>query len=234
MTAKARKVTLASGLQVTGVCPSVSQFNSYFNNSYKIWRNAAMPRPGASNSAYIHIKPFLDLLDNVPSFFHEPPKDIRILSGRKGPLALRSSFQLQTVDDLETDCLERSKAFDYFQVLAAHSPTIYKITTEALPCERLPSFNLNFGYLSSIILAWSYIISARWVEILKRAGWNSSMLHSHDAQTTDSFWNMIIQGHWVTKCHWVSKHAKEKTFYSPWMMSERSKEHIKWYVILQY
>ncbi|KAJ5608705.1 hypothetical protein N7528_009272 [Penicillium herquei] len=210
-----------------GVCPSVSQFNSYFNSSYGIWSNAAVPNPGVFNSASIHIKPFLDLLDNVPSFFYEPPEDLLIGRGHEC-LSLRSSFQLQTVDTLETDCVERWRTIDYFQDLGVRSPTIYKITTEALPCERLPSFNLDFGYLSSITLAWSYIISLRWVEILKRAGWNSLMLHSPEAQTIDSFWNMIIQGHWVAKCQWASKSkAKEKTFYSPWMLSERSKKHIK-------
>ncbi|KAJ6020400.1 hypothetical protein N7540_005904 [Penicillium herquei] len=153
-----------------GVRPSVSQFNSYFNNSYGVWRNSTLAHPVVLDSASIHIKSFLDLLDNVPSFFHEPPEDLRIGHGDKKSLCLRSSFQLQTVDDSEMDCTERWKSFDYFQDLGARSPTIYKITTEALPSERLPSFDLHFGYLSSITLAWSYIISVHLVEILKQAG----------------------------------------------------------------
>ncbi|OJJ46846.1 hypothetical protein ASPZODRAFT_151470 [Penicilliopsis zonata CBS 506.65] len=196
-----------------GICPSPSQFTACCNSSFDTWKKATATSPDILQSPpAFYIQAFLKLLANVPSFFHHPPENINIAGGPRSPLVLRSSFRLEIAD--ESDCVDCWKTFDYFQCLGFVSPVTYKVAKEA-QCNGLPSLNLHAGYLCSIILAWSYIISARWVEILQRAGWNSLMIHSQDAETIDSFWNMVLQRHWLARLK-----TDRGIFYSPWMMSD--------------
>ncbi|KAE8331401.1 hypothetical protein BDV39DRAFT_189813 [Aspergillus sergii] len=125
----------------------------------------------------------LRLFENIPPFYHCPPGAVNI-SGRP------KSFL---------------KLIDYLQCLGSPAPVKYRTKTEtkleaAIPVCAKP---LCSGYFTNIVLAWSYIISCRWVEILQYAGEESQILHEYGMQIEDSFWDIVTQG-----C----------VFYSPWMV----------------
>ncbi|KAL2000266.1 hypothetical protein VTN02DRAFT_3329 [Thermoascus thermophilus] len=196
-----------------GICPSTSQFNMCCRVSYDTWSSAAAAasRPSRDGpSGRLHIDAFLDLLRDVPAFFHDPPEDVDITGGRRSPLVLRSSIRLETTDD--PACEQRWKTIDYLQCLGFPLPMTCetKKTKMPLPLSNLPD---RQGYLTSIILAWSYIISCRWVEILQRAGQRSVLLHDQGKPLRSCFWDLIIQSRWSAQVESV-----RRTFYAPWML----------------
>lgn len=88
-------------------------------------------------------------------------------------------MELDTTDD--PTCDQRWKNVEYLQLLGCTKSTIYEIRSEGLETPSSPAPlgipEEQAGYLTSIVLGWSYILSARWVEILQRAGEKASMLH---------------------------------------------------------
>lgn len=207
-----------------GVCPSTSQFIECYNHSWNIWSSAVSTPPG-HKSAALYLESFLAMVENVPPFFHNPPEGVNIVGGSKSPLILQSSFHLKTSDHI--DCDQREKTFKYLQCFAFASPMVYKTTTESHLGESTPSRSsaLQSGQFTTIVLAWSYIVSSRWVEILQKAGWNSMILHDQSMQMTDCFWDMIVKGLWQAKLR-----TKKGTHYSPWMLRDNSRKEKVWYV----
>jgi len=204
-----------------GVCPSASQFNAVYQTSYDSWHSAASRPTHNATSNRCYMEAFLDLLQDVPAFFHNPPRDVDVRGGHKSPLTLRSTLELGTTED--TSCERRSKAIDYLQCLGFSAPRRYEILLEAPTSSSGPAPN-GSGYFTSIVLAWSYIISCRWVEILQHAGEKSSLRHSGGEQSTRCFWDLVIQSRWIAQVKIMTG-----TFYAPWML--RTPEVEKWYVM---
>jgi hypothetical protein len=165
-----------------GVCPPTSQFVACYRASHKIWSDAASTPLEDSKPVHFYLEAFLSLLGNVPPYFHNPPKDLNLKGHRKYPLGLRFSLELETVGDM--DCDQRWKDYVYSQRLGVPSPMVYKTSTEGQLPEGTPCYFSapHSGYLTSITLAWSYIISCRWVEILQQAGHKSLLIHDQGAQ----------------------------------------------------
>lgn len=208
-----------------GVCPPTSQFIACYRASHEIWSHAASTHLEDPKSIHFYLEAFLNLLSNVPPFFHNPPKDFNLTGHRKYPLILRFSFELETVGNMTCD--QCWKTFDYLQCLGFPSPMVYKTSIEAQLPEDTPFCfsSPRSGYLTSITLAWSYIISCRWVEILQQAGHKSLILHDQGAQMTDCFWDLVTQSRWLAQVQ-----IGKGTFYSPWMLRETGKEQEKRYV----
>lgn len=142
-----------------------------------------MTRPQGSESIDFYIEALLKLVKDVPPLFHSPPDDLKLLGG-SNYLFLRSTLLLETTD--AQSCDRRQKSVEYIQFLAFRS-AVYKVVDEsqcriAIPIHAAP---LRSGYLTSIALTWSYIISCRWVEILQQAGHKSRILH--DPEKANSF-----------------------------------------------
>lgn len=83
------------------------------------------------------------------------------------------------------------------------------------------------GYLTSIVLAWSYILSSRWVEILQFAGKKSSLTHDQGEHLTTNFWALVIQSRWATQVE-----SDTGIFYAPWMLRKANHEPRERYVQL--
>ncbi|PYI06444.1 hypothetical protein BO78DRAFT_315352 [Aspergillus sclerotiicarbonarius CBS 121057] len=207
-----------------GVCPPSSEFLAHYRASYEIWSHAALPQSDDSGSIVGIVEAFLKMLRNVPPFFDHPPKDAHVTGGSKAPLILRSSFRLETADDM--DCHQHWKSSDYLQCIGFLSPVTYNITAENQQPISLFSSPLRRGYLTSIIMAWSYIISCRWVEILQRAGWKCSIFHDRDVQLADCFWDIVTRSRWLARSE-----TKKGIHHSPWMLKDRkmkSEKHDNW------
>ncbi|RAK97632.1 uncharacterized protein BO80DRAFT_448239 [Aspergillus ibericus CBS 121593] len=197
-----------------GVCPPSSEFLAHYRASNDIWSRAASTQPNDSGSIVGILEAFLRMLRNVPPFFDHPPKDVHVTGGSKTPLILRSSFRLGTTDNM--DCDQHWKSSDYLQCLGFLSPVTYNMTTELQQPISLLSSPLRRGHLTSITMAWSYIISCRWVEILQGAGWKCSISHDRDVQLADDFWDIVTRSRWLARSE-----TRKGIHYSPWMLKDR-------------
>jgi hypothetical protein len=202
-----------------GICPSTLQFNGVYRSSYDAWCSAASKLTQSDASETFRIEAFLDMLQDVPAFFHNPPKSVDVKGGPKSPLTLRSSLQLVTTDDLV--CKQSWKTIDYLQCLGFPVPMTYKLEsgTSTPPSVSLGLAPDRSGYLTSVTLAWSYILSCRWVEILQRAGEKSSLRHDRGEKITTSFWDLVIRSRWEAQVE-----RSKGTFYAPWMLRKENSE----------
>jgi hypothetical protein len=173
-----------------GVCPSTSQFHACYEASYQTWSSQESNLENSSyQSVLVSLEAFLNMLDKVPPFFHNPPKGVDLHVRRKSPLVLRLSLELETSNSIH--CSQHVKRFEYLQCLGFVAPNVYDdATIDDIDIRLLP---LHPRYLTTIILAWSYIISCRWVEILQQAGLKSSLLHEEGVSMTDCFWDIVTR-----------------------------------------
>ncbi|KNG90611.1 hypothetical protein ANOM_001329 [Aspergillus nomiae NRRL 13137] len=182
-----------------GVCPTTAEFNHCCQLKLENWKNAAVAYQEGTESFQYYLTAFLDLLDNIPPFYHRLPG------------AVNTSGE----NDGRFNCDQPQKSIDYLQCLGCPAPVTYRTKAEAQLDAAIPicAKPLRSGYFTSIVLAWSYIISCRWVEILQQAGEESQIFHEQGMQIEDDFWDVITQGYWVAR---VKKH--KGAFYSPWML----------------
>lgn len=197
-----------------GVCPSKAQFNDCFQSKFDDWKCASSAHMEGSNTFPFYMNAFLNLLKNVPPFFQCPPENVHITGRPKSFLIMRSSLHIKTTED--PDCSDTQKSIDYMQCLGCPAPAVYKPKAEAqlqavLPLDTKP---FRSGYFTNIVLAWSYIISCRWVEIFHQAGEKSELLHKSDMQIEDSFWHIVTKSCWVALVK-----RRNGYFYSPWMLT---------------
>lgn len=202
-----------------GVCPPTSQFNQVYRTAYDAWTSAASRFTQTSGFDLFRVDSFLGLLQNVPHFLRDPPQNIDLRERSNSPLMLRSSLRLGTTED--SSCDRRWKTIEYFQCLGFPKPMTYRETVTFSPAT--PGLEPSRpGYLTSVILAWSYILSSRWVEILQLAGLKSSVTHDHGEQLTTNFWVLITQNRWSTQVE-----NDTGTFYAPWMLRKANCEEVK-------
>lgn len=202
-----------------GICPSISQFNCVYQLSYNDWSSAASKTTQCDPSNPLYIEAFLDVLHDVPAFFHDPPKNVDLRGGATSPLTLRSSLKLVTTED--HSCEQSWKTIDYLQCFGFSVPMTYTTGQKTLtPPSVLPSFAPNpSGHLTAVTLAWSYIFCCRWVEILQRAGEKSRLRHYRGERIITNFWDLIIRSRWDAQVE-----RSQATFYAPWMLREENSE----------
>jgi hypothetical protein len=126
---------------------------------------------------------------------------------------MKSSLQLNTTNDLR--CEQRLKSIDYLQCLGVPKPVYYKDKVET-PLNADITFSakaIRSDYLTTIVLAWSYLLSCRWVEILQQAGKQSRILHYKSSQLEGSFWDIIVHSQWIARVQ-----NQTGTYYSPGML----------------
>ncbi|PIG88745.1 hypothetical protein AARAC_000503 [Aspergillus arachidicola] len=196
-----------------GVCPTTVEFNHCCQSKTDDWKNAAASHLEGTECFQYYLSAFLGLFENIPPFYHCPPGAVNISGRPKSFLVLKSSLQVKTTED--SNCNKPQKSIDYLQCLGSPAPVKYRTKAEtkleaAIPVCAKP---LRSGYFTNIVLAWSYIISCRWVEILQQAGEESQILHEHGMQVEDSFWDIVTQGYWVARAE-----KFKGVFYSPWMV----------------
>ncbi|PYI20565.1 hypothetical protein BO99DRAFT_107775 [Aspergillus violaceofuscus CBS 115571] len=196
-----------------GVCPTTSQFNLCYRSKFTQWKHAATAHIPGSDSLEFYIQSFLDLLKDVPPFFHSAPEEV---VKNVGGCLIESEMSIESTEDPSCDQPRISLKYRHF--IAKPWPVTYRTATEmptevAIPASASP---LRASYFTSIALAWSYIFSARWVEILQQAGLECQMFHAKGLQLENSFWDIVLQGHWEARCK--DPEDEEEQVYSPWML----------------
>ncbi|KAE8350625.1 hypothetical protein BDV28DRAFT_162842 [Aspergillus coremiiformis] len=196
-----------------GVCPTTAQFNHCCQSKIDDWKNVVSTHLAHMETFHDYLTAFLSLLEDVPPFYRGPPGAVNV-SGKPGSfLVLKSSLQVKTTE--VPNCDQPQKSIDYLQCLGSPAPVTYRSKAETQLEAAIPVCANPFrsGYFTSIVLAWSYIISCRWVEILQQAGEESQILHEQGMQIEDSFWDIVTQGRWVARVK-----TRKGVFYSPWML----------------
>ena len=206
-----------------GICPPEDQFQACRQASLHSWSQAAFRSDGASKPVDMHLQAFLGLLKHVPDFFHQPPENVALTGGKKSPLVLRSSLHIQTTDS--PHCCQQWKPIDYLQCLGFPKPSVYKTIEEPVCSVTLATQELRPIYLTNIILAWSYILSFRWVEIMQSAGKDCAFLHTSGDSMTENFWEVVTQGRWIARVK-----RGQANSYSPWMLQGEAESHKKRYL----
>ncbi|KAE8373038.1 hypothetical protein BDV26DRAFT_301345 [Aspergillus bertholletiae] len=196
-----------------GVCPTTAQFNYCCQSKIDDWKNTASTHLADPKMLHDYLTAFLSLFEDVPPFYRDPPEAVNVSGRPRSFLVLKSSLQVRTTE--VPNCDQPQKSIDYLQCLGSPAPVTYRTKAETQLEAAIPVCAKPFrsGYFTSIVLAWSYIISCRWVEILQQAGEESQILHEQGMQIEDSFWDIVTQGRWVARVK-----TRKGVFYSPWML----------------
>ncbi|RAL15573.1 uncharacterized protein BO97DRAFT_312849, partial [Aspergillus homomorphus CBS 101889] len=196
-----------------GICPTTAQFNLCYQSKLAEWKDAAATRVPGSDSFEFYIQSFLNLLKDVPPFFHSLPDEVL---EEVYDYHLIGEICVKSTDDPACDQPQKSLEFRYCVARQWWHicPTVTVTPSRAaIPISARP---LRAEYFTSIVLAWSYIFSARWVELLQQAGLECQMFHDQRLQLEDSFWDIILQGRW--KAHLERLGENKEALYPLWML----------------
>lgn len=111
-----------------GICPTTAQFNYCCQSKFDECKKTTSMHLEDYDSLILYTAAFLNLLKNVPPFFHCPPKHVKITGRPKSFLVLRSSLCLQTTED--SSCNQTQKSIDYLQCIGSPRPVTYRTNTE--------------------------------------------------------------------------------------------------------
>ncbi|KAL4887869.1 hypothetical protein BDV59DRAFT_196937 [Aspergillus ambiguus] len=164
-----------------GVCPSTAEFSHCWQSKRDDWRQASSAYREDFHTLQYYLDTFLNLYRDI-----------------------------KTTED--TECSQSQRSIDYFQCLGSPSPIIYSVKPKTQIQATLPVCTKPFRsrYFTSIVLAWSYIVSCHWAEILRQAGEESKIVHIKNIYIEDTFWDIVTHRSWRAP---VKK--KNATFFSP-------------------
>ena len=190
-----------------GICPTVSQYNETISASYTAWSkhvfNAKQQRPGGFSAA----DGLLDLVQRVPDFRAHPSHAFSIHEGTS-PL-MRYALEWMTTED--STCKRPVKRTYHYQILGRRQPLVCRLLNGAedgFPSLGLPADQMK--HFTRLVLAWAFILSSRWVDILTAAGEEVSMT-LQDNVDGEGFWEVIIEQQWEAMMT-----RGQDTFYAPW------------------
>lgn len=103
---------------------------------------------------------FLDLLQDVLAYFHNPPATVDLINKPRRLLTLHSATQIGTTEDLS--CEQRWIYMPHLQYLAFPAPMVYKAKFQIRTPSSVPHGLVRdrSGCFTSITLVWSYIFPA--------------------------------------------------------------------------
>jgi hypothetical protein len=180
-------------------------------SSYNAWQSFSTASFIDDEALTLYTSLFLALLDNIPAFRSPPLDQVPIVT--TDDLLIECALQWETATG--PDCDQRNKSTKFYQMLGCAEPSIIDFSdgTEekqpwypGFPAERRRE-------LTCLVLAWSYVICCRWVEILRNAGEKAFLYYeSPDYKAIDS-WDVVV------KCRWKAVIIrKEETFCAPWLL----------------
>ncbi|KAE8150279.1 hypothetical protein BDV25DRAFT_129688 [Aspergillus avenaceus] len=144
---------------------------------------------GSEGFVDTYLDAFLRLVDNVPPFCYSIGSD-HVSGGYKYPLILQSSLLIETTRDKTYN--RRWRSLDYFQCLGFPFPKVFEKHTASDSHLASSDRQSHQTYLTTITLAWSYVISCRWVEICDGVGESVQLVHRNSLD----YWELVIRGLW--------------------------------------
>jgi hypothetical protein len=191
-----------------GICPSTSQFNAVYNASYESWTSPTSETFLDRSTQLLCIDSFLELLKDTPPILDRPLDGLHVFKGCG--LMVLCALKLETTSHPECD--QSIKLIKYASNIASSKRKAINLSSCTgevhLLYSKLQSHCI--GNLTCLVLAWSYILCSRWVELLQNAGEDASL--SQRDQETNNIWGLIMDGQWTATIT-----RDKKTYYAPWM-----------------
>lgn len=211
-----------------GVCPSEREIVDVATRSWEQWRRLTTESMECSSnaatveSAIIQVEEFLQ---SVPPF-RAPPSPRRFFKeAHGGGLQIKALSKWVTTSD--GSCDEKTKTKDQYLSIACSELNPFIIEDDSSMFQQRSSLhNFDIHSFSALVLAWSYILSSKWVETLKNAG-EEAYLQQCCEVDEDNFWDVIIAP-WQallicngTTCFapWACNKAGLATMYLPVLMA---------------
>lgn len=176
-----------------GVCPTKVESVQAALRSQALWQ--ALVDDDANDISTEKSSHELEgLFHNIPQFCPPSPSQLQIEDRGGGALLVECISEWSTSN--HQDCDQKTKSIKHYQTLGFSEPVVCHITEDGhVGPPQAPSTLYDIRHLSALMIAWSYILSSRWVEILKAAG-KEAHLYQHEEIHKGNFWHVI------TKCPW--------------------------------
>lgn len=201
-----------------GVCPSVAQFNEVVTAIYNTWNSASSKVEQHQPIDLFCVDSFLELLQGIPAFNVPPLEKLCVLSSDDATLEVECALQWETTNHHECD--QSQKTSKFYQILGFSFPTPYSFMDVNQQTElQYPGLATDrLSQLACLVLSWSYILSCRWVEILKSAGEKAQLRHS-PGYNLDRFWDLILEDQWDAVFF-----RNGKFFCAPWVLQQEGED----------
>ena len=186
-----------------GVCPTRDEFYAVATKSYKHW-SCSSHEPQHSDIE----QNLFDLLAGVPLFSVHVNQRLLWVDGEWLYLKCKSEWETTAA----SACDVKTKHLTHYLRLGLSLPMRYQYEDAAIN----PTLSLGFGAstkMSSLIRAWCYILSCRWVESLTMAGQQAHLLQPVQMNLFN-FWETAAQGEWRAIVI-----RDERTYHAPWSWS---------------
>ena len=194
-----------------GICPTDIQTQNTVTASYRGWAKKLSEASESADNLLI-ADDLLELLERTPELYAHPSKAF-LIHDQPYPM-LKYALEWATTKD--SACERPTKRTYHYLNIGTLGP---------LACEYSDASENTFPWvghqsdpieiLSRLILAWDFILSSRWVEILTAAGEKAVMSQSEKIEQ-ETFWKVVIGRQWQ-----ATMIRGGKTFYAPWCTGRR-------------
>lgn len=192
-----------------GVCPTTSQFNDTVKASYDNWKTSGSE--ANQNSKCLSTSDcLLNLLQQIPGFYARPLKAFSILDN---PFP-QVQYALDWITTTDLTCNQPLKRTYHYQTLGVPEPVICEFSDASDACSYWPGIEVDqIKYISQLVVAWTFILCSRWVEILQSAG-EKAYLQQSEKVNDCNFWKVIAEQRWRAIIV-----RGGSTFYAPWCLT---------------
>ena len=203
-----RRTRISSPKPGDGICPTDIQYQDTVTASYRKWAKLLSEANESADDLHI-ADDLLELVERAPELYAHPSKAF-LIHDQPFP---QLKYALEWVTTKDSACERPTKRTYHYLNVGVLGPLAceYSDASEnSFPWAGLQPDQIK--HLSRLILAWAFILSSRWVEILAAAGENAAMNQSEKMEK-GTFWKVITGRQWQ-----ATMIRGGKTFYAPWYM----------------
>ena len=207
-----RRTRISSPQPGDGICPTDFQYQDTLTTSYREWAKLLSEAKESADDLHI-ADDLLELVERTPELYAHPSKAF-VIHDQPYP-QLKYALELLTTRD--SACERPTKRTYHYLNIGVVQPLACEYSDVSENAFSWPGFQPDqIKHLSHLILAWAFILSSRWVEILTAAGEKASMNQSEDIKE-GTFWKVVIGRQWR-----ATMIRGGKTFYAPWCTGQHN------------
>ena len=193
-----------------GICPTVSQHHATVATGYSLWAKQVSEAKDSTDSIHI-ADDFLELLQKIPEIYAPHSKAFC----PHEVFHPRLKYALEWVITTNSTCERPIRRTYHYLMLGNPRPLECEFANSSEDTPQFPGLQAyQAKHLPRLILAWAYILSARWVEILNAAGETAFMNQRRD-MNGESLWETIVERQWQ-----ATVTRGDKVFYAPWCLEQ--------------
>lgn len=201
-----RRTRISSPQPGDGICPTDIQYQDTVTASYREWTKLISEANESADDLHI-ADDLLELVERTPELCAHPSKAFLIHDQPYPQL----KYALEWVTTKDAACERPTKRTYHYLNIGVLRPLAYEYSDASENAFPWPGLQPDqTKHLSRLILAWAFILSSRWVEILTAAGEKAAMNLSENIEK-GTFWKVVIGRQWQ-----ATMIRGGKTFYAPW------------------